>query len=80
MLADNGANLVIESAVVEKVFGGLGIDDSKKVIVYGEQDDPSSARIARSIIYHSHTDVRCLTSDFRRGATRGCQSHAAYRK
>jgi thiosulfate/3-mercaptopyruvate sulfurtransferase len=64
MLADNGANLVIESAAAEKVFGGLGIDDSKKVIVYGEQDDPSSARIARSIIYHSHTDVKMLDIGF----------------
>jgi thiosulfate/3-mercaptopyruvate sulfurtransferase len=65
MLADNGANLVIESAAVEKVFGSLGIDDSKKVIVYGEQDDPSSARIARSIIiYHGYTDVKMLDIGF----------------
>jgi thiosulfate/3-mercaptopyruvate sulfurtransferase len=64
MLADNGANLVIESAA-EKVLGSLCIDDSKKVIVYGEQDDPSSARIARSIIiYHGHTDVKMLDIRF----------------
>jgi hypothetical protein len=80
MLADNGANLVIESAAAEKVFGSLlGIGDSKKVIVYGEQDDLSSARIACSIISTTATlTSRCLTSDFRRGATWGCQSHAAY--
>ena len=65
MLADNGANLVIESAAVEKVFGSLGIDDSKKVIVYGEQDDSSAARIAHSIIiYHGHTDVKMLDIGF----------------
>jgi thiosulfate/3-mercaptopyruvate sulfurtransferase len=66
MLADNGANLVIESAAPEKVFGSLlGIGDSKKVIVYGEQDDPSSARIACSvIIYHGHTDVKMLDIGF----------------
>jgi thiosulfate/3-mercaptopyruvate sulfurtransferase len=66
MLADNGANLVIESAAAEKVFGSLlGIDDSKKVIVYGEQDDPSSARIACSIIiYHGYTDVKMLDIGF----------------
>jgi 3-mercaptopyruvate sulfurtransferase SseA len=57
-------NLVIDSAADEKVFGGLGIDNSKKVIVYGEPDDPSSARIARSIIYHGHTDVRMLDIRF----------------
>lgn len=65
MLADNGANLVIESAAVEKVFGSFDIDDSKKVIVYGEQDDPSAARIAHSIIiYHGHTDVKMLDIGF----------------
>jgi thiosulfate/3-mercaptopyruvate sulfurtransferase len=66
MLADNGANLVIESAAVEKVFGSLGIDDSKKVIVYGEQDNPSAARIAHSIIiYHGYyTDVKMLDIGF----------------
>lgn len=64
MLADNGANLVIKSAAAEKVFGSLGIDDSKKVIVYGEQDDPSSARIACSIIYHGYTDVKMLDIGF----------------
>lgn len=63
-MADNGANLVIESAAAEKVFGSLGIDDSKKVIVYGEQDDPSSARIACSIIYHGYTDVKMLDIGF----------------
>jgi thiosulfate/3-mercaptopyruvate sulfurtransferase len=64
MLTDNGANLVIESDA-EKLFGSLGIDDSKKVIVYGEQDDPSSARIACSIIiYHGHTDVKMLDIGF----------------
>lgn len=37
----------------------------KKVIVYGEQDDPSSARIACSIIiYHGHTDVKMLDIRF----------------
>jgi hypothetical protein len=30
MLADNGANLVIESAAVEKVFDSLGIDNPQK--------------------------------------------------
>ena len=66
MLADNGANLVIESAAPEKVFGSLlGIGDSKKVIVYGEQDDLSSARIACSIIiYHGYTDVKILDIGF----------------
>jgi 3-mercaptopyruvate sulfurtransferase SseA len=80
MLGDNGANLVIESAAAEKVFGGLGIDDSKKVIVYGEQDDdPSSARIARSIIYHGHTDVKMLDIGFLSGvAQRGAASHTRH--
>ncbi|MER3408232.1 MAG: sulfurtransferase, partial [Nitrososphaera sp.] len=37
-IAPNGANLVIESAAAEKVFGSYGIDDTKKVVVYGESD------------------------------------------
>lgn len=63
-LADNGANLVIDAAAAEKTFGNLGIDDSKKVIVYGEQDDPSAARVAWSMMYHGHPDVKMLDVGF----------------
>ncbi len=63
-VAPNGANLVIEGAQAEMVFGSYGIDDSKKVVVYGEQDDPSAARVAWSIMYHGHPDVVLLDTGF----------------
>lgn len=62
--ASNGANLVIEGEQAEKVFGSCGIDDSKKVVVYGEQDDPAAARVAWSIMYHGHPDVALLDTGF----------------
>jgi thiosulfate/3-mercaptopyruvate sulfurtransferase len=57
---DNGSNLVINSQTAEKVFGNLGIDGSKTVVVYGEYPDPSAARIVWTLIYYGHTDVKLL--------------------
>jgi thiosulfate/3-mercaptopyruvate sulfurtransferase len=63
-VAPNGANLVVEGAQAEKVFGSFGIDEKKKVVVYGEQDDPTAARVAWSIMYHGHPDVALLDTGF----------------
>ncbi len=63
-IADNGANLVIDSAAAEKLFGSYGIDGSKKVVVYGEQDDPSAARVAWSLMYHGQ-DTAILDVGFK---------------
>jgi thiosulfate/3-mercaptopyruvate sulfurtransferase len=63
-VAPNGANLVIEGAQAEKVFGSFGINDTKRVVVYGEQDDPAAARVAWSIMYHGHPDVALLDTGF----------------
>jgi thiosulfate/3-mercaptopyruvate sulfurtransferase len=57
---DNGSNLVINSQTAEEVFGNLGIDDSKTVVVYGEYPDPSAARIVWTLIYYGHMDVKLL--------------------
>ena len=51
-LADNGANLVLDKSLAEELFSNLGIDDSKMVVVYGEYMDPSSSRIAWTLMYH----------------------------
>jgi thiosulfate/3-mercaptopyruvate sulfurtransferase len=61
-LADNGANLVIDSPTAEKLFGGLGIgtDGSNMVVVYGENMDPSAARIVWTLMYHGHQNVKML--------------------
>lgn len=63
-VAPNGANLVIEGAQAEKVFGSFGIGGSKKVVVYGEQDDPAAARVVWSMMYHGHPDVALLDAGF----------------
>jgi thiosulfate/3-mercaptopyruvate sulfurtransferase len=63
-IADNGANLVIDAATAEKVFSSLGIDDSKTVVVYGESIDPSAARIAWTLMYHGHPNVKLLDIGF----------------
>ena len=63
-IAGNGANLVIGAPAAEKVFGGLGIDSSKRVVVYGEQDDPSPTRVAWSLMYHGHPDTVMLDAGF----------------
>ena len=42
-VADNGANLVVDSETAEKVFTKRRIDKSKAVVVYGENTDPSAS-------------------------------------
>ena len=44
-VADNGANLVVDGSIAEKVFTELGIDNSKTVVVYGEYGDPSEQEL-----------------------------------
>ena len=63
-LAKNGANLVVDSLTAEKIFGDLGIDDSKIVVVYGEYKDPSAARIFWTLMYHGHSNTKLLDIGF----------------
>jgi thiosulfate/3-mercaptopyruvate sulfurtransferase len=59
-MAPNGANLVIDAPIAEEVFTSLGIEDRKIVVVYGEYMDPSAARIAWTLMYHGHSNVKIL--------------------
>jgi thiosulfate/3-mercaptopyruvate sulfurtransferase len=59
-VAPNGANLVIDAPIAEEVFSSLGIDDNKIVVVYGEHMNPSAARIAWTLMYHGHQNVKLL--------------------
>jgi thiosulfate/3-mercaptopyruvate sulfurtransferase len=59
-MAPNGANLVIDAPIAEEVFTSLRIDDRKIVVVYGEYMDPSAARIAWTLMYHGHPNVKIL--------------------
>ena len=63
-IAENGANVVIDMATAEKIFGDLGIDDSKKVVVYGEYMDPSAARVVWTLLYHGHLNSMLLDIGF----------------
>src|ERR671939_1689028 len=63
-IADNGANLVLDQSSAEKIFSDLGIDDSKTVIVYGENMDPSAARVVWTLMYHGHRNTRLLDIGF----------------
>src|SRR4029077_17795737 len=63
-VADNGANLVVDSETAEKVFTKRRIDKSKAVVVYGENTDPSAARVVWSLLYHGHTNVKLLEIGF----------------
>lgn len=70
-VADNGANLVIDAPTAEKLFSSLGIDDSKKVVVYGESIDPSAARVVWTLMYHGHLNVKLLDIGFNQWRQRG---------
>ncbi|MDE1813318.1 MAG: sulfurtransferase [Thaumarchaeota archaeon] len=55
-----GANLVIENDQAATLFGSLGIDESKTVIIYGDYLDPSAARIAWTFLYFGHEKTKIL--------------------
>src|SRR5918912_2270380 len=59
-VAGNGANLVLDQSSAEKIISDLGIDDSKTVVVYGENMDPSAARVVWTLMYHGHQNTRLL--------------------
>ncbi len=49
-----GSNLVTDEKKITELFGSLGIDDSKTVIIVGDSMDPSAARIAWTFLYFGH--------------------------
>jgi thiosulfate/3-mercaptopyruvate sulfurtransferase len=55
-----GANLVIESDQAETLFGSLGIDESKTVVICGDYLDPSAARIFWTLLYFGHEKTKIL--------------------
>ena len=64
LVAENGANLVIDPLTAEKLFSSLGIDDSKNVVVYGESVDPAAGRIVWTLMYYGHPNVKLLDIGF----------------
>ena len=55
-----GSHMVAPPDVVTSVFGDLGIDHTKKVVVYGDVPDPSAARVAWTLAYYGHRQVYVL--------------------
>ena len=58
-----GSNLVSDEKKITEVFGSLGIDDSKTVILIGESMDPSVARIAWTFLYYGHEKIFVLDAN-----------------
>jgi thiosulfate/3-mercaptopyruvate sulfurtransferase len=58
-----GANLVLDEKKVSDLFGSLGIDDSKTVVLVGDSMDPSSARIAWTFLYFGHEKIFLLDTN-----------------
>jgi len=55
-----GANLVLDTDKASSLFGSLGIDETKTVVIYGDYMDPSAARIAWTLLYFGHEKTRIL--------------------
>ena len=58
-----GSNLVIEPKKIVKLFGSLGIDESKTVLLIGDAMDPSVARIVWTFLYFGHEKTFLLNSN-----------------
>ena len=58
-----GSNLVLDEKKISELFGSLGIDDSKTVILIGESMDPSVARIAWTFLYFGHEKIFVLDAN-----------------
>jgi len=59
-ISEHGAHLAPDADVASAVFGSLGIDDTKTVVVTGEAMDPSLARVAWTLQYFGHENTRLL--------------------
>ncbi|EGG41481.1 Rhodanese-related sulfurtransferase [Candidatus Nitrosarchaeum limnium SFB1] len=58
-----GSNLVLDEKKISELFGSLGIDDSKTVLLIGESMDPSVARIAWTFLYFGHEKTFLLDTN-----------------
>ncbi|MEM3064934.1 MAG: sulfurtransferase [Candidatus Nitrosotenuis sp.] len=57
---EHGAHLAPEPEEASRLCGSLGIDSSKTVVVTGEVMDPSVARVAWTLEYLGHKNVKIL--------------------
>lgn len=55
-----GANLVLDEEPAAKLFGSIGIDETKTAIAYGDYMDPSAARVVWTLLYFGHENTKIL--------------------
>ena len=58
-----GSHLVDDEGKISSLFGSLGIDETKTVIVVGDSMDPSAARIAWTLLYLGHENTFLLDAN-----------------
>jgi thiosulfate/3-mercaptopyruvate sulfurtransferase len=58
-----GSHLVNDEEKISSLFGSLGIDETKTVIVAGDSMDPSAARIAWTLLYFGHENTHLLDAN-----------------
>ena len=56
------SNLVIEQEKIIELLTGLGVDETKTVVIIGDLMDSSVARIAWTVLYFGHVKPSCLIS------------------
>ena len=66
-----GSNLVDDPEKISSLFGSLGIDATKTVLVTGDSMDPSSARIAWTLLYYGHENTYLLDANISELQTKG---------
>lgn len=59
-ISEHGAHLAPEPQEASQLLGSLGIDSSKTVVVTGDVMDPSVARVAWTLEYLGHKNVKIL--------------------
>ena len=58
-----GSHLVDDEEKISSLFGSHGIDETKTVLVIGDSMDPSSARIAWTLLYLGHENTHLLDAN-----------------
>ena len=58
-----GSHLVADERTAIEVFGSMGIDECKTVVVVGDTMDPSAARIAWTLLYFGHEKTLLLDAN-----------------
>jgi thiosulfate/3-mercaptopyruvate sulfurtransferase len=66
-----GSNLIGDEKTLSSLFGSLGIDDTKTVLILGDSMDPSAARIAWTLLYFGHANTHLLDANVSELQTKG---------